>query len=265
VETFRNIPVLLQIFFWYYVVIRSLPQLSDSINIAGLAILNNRGLYLPSVALGSGWRWFALVVTAAVTLILIFKRYATKGGAPRKRDRLVARAYLGFVAGLGIVALACTDLLVTFSPPQAGRFNYSGGLHLQPELLAMWIGLSMYNASYIGEIVRSGFVSIPGGQWDAARALGLSNSQVIRRIAVPQALRVIIPPLTTVYLNIFKGSSLGVAIAYPEIASVFVGTVSNIVGQPLEIMAITLVFYVSVSLLMSLLMNRYNARAQIKE
>lgn len=207
VEIFRNVPVLLQIFLFYYVVIRMLPAVAGSINLGGLLVLNNRGLYLPWITLSS----------------------------------------------------------LSVSMPVAGHFNYEGGVHVMPEFLAVWIGLSVYNASYIGEIVRSAFLSVPQGQGDAAAALGLSRVQTIRLITLPLALRVIVPPLTTVYVNIFKGSSLGAAIAYPDVVSVLVGTINNLVGQPLEIMAITLAFFVSVSLLISFLMNRYNARVQLKE
>ena len=207
VEIFRNVPVLLQIFFFYYVVIRVLPGVAESVDLGGLVVLNNRGLYLPWVTLNP----------------------------------------------------------LTVSTPIAGRFNYEGGLHVMPEFLAVWIGLSMYNASYIGEIVRSGFLAVPQGQADAAIALGFSKWQTIRLITLPLAMRVIIPPLTTVYVNIFKGSSLGAAIAYPELVSVLLGTINNLVGQPLEVMAIALAFFVSVSLLISFLMNRFNARVQLKK
>ena len=209
VETFRNIPVLLQIFFWYYVVLRSLPPFAESFDLGGLVFLNNRGLYLPEIHFGGEW-------------------------------------------------------LFTLTAPVAGRFNYTGGFYLMPEFLALWVGLSMYNASYIAEIVRSGFLAVPHGQTEAGRALGLRFPQIVRLITLPLALRVIVPPLATVYMNIFKSSSLGAAIAYPEIVAVLVGTINNLVGQPLEIMAITLVFFVSVSLLISYLMNRYNRRIQLK-
>ena len=202
-ELFRNIPVLLQIFFWYYVALRALPSFQDSIFITDYLVLNNRGLYFP---------------------------------------------FIEFSGGLSM------------SPPVVGRFSYEGGFYLMPEFLALWVGLSLYNASYISEIVRSGFQSVSRGQWEAGAALGLKPRTVLRRVAFPQALRAILPPLTTVYMNMFKATSLAAAIAYPEIVSVFVGTVNNLVGRPVEVMAVTLAFYAGVSFLVAWLMGRWNER-----
>ncbi len=202
-ELFRNIPVLLQVFFWYYVVLRALPSFQSSIFITDYLVLNNRGLYFP---------------------------------------------FVEFSEGLSI------------RPPVMGRFAYEGGFYLMPEFLALWVGLSLYNASYISEIVRSGFGSVPRGQWEAGAALGLGSRTVLRRIVFPQALRAILPPLTTVYMNMFKATSLAAAIAYPEIVSVFVGTVNNLVGRPVEVMAVTLAFYAGVSFLVAWLMARWNKR-----
>ncbi len=202
-ELFRNIPVLLQIFFWYYVALRALPSFQDSLFITDYLVLNNRGLYFPFIELSGG---------------------------------------------------------LTVNPPVMGRFSYEGGFYLMPEFLALWVGLSLYNASYISEIVRSGFESVPRGQWEAGAALGLKPRAVLRRVAFPQALRAILPPLATVYMNLFKATSLAAAIAYPEIVSVFVGTVNNLVGRPVEVMAVTLAFYAGVSFLVAWLMGRWNER-----
>nr|WP_279347127.1 ABC transporter permease subunit [Govania unica] len=214
VEIFRNIPVLLQIFFWYFVVLRSLPGFADSFTFAGF-VLNNRGLYFPTLQIDD---WSAL-----------------------------------FSGGWHLVV------------PHPGRFEYEGGFALMPEFLALALGLSMYNASYIGEITRSGFLAVARGQYEAASALGLSGYVIFRRITFPQALRVMIPPLSTVYMNIFKATSLAAAIAYPDIVSVFVGTVNNLVGQPIEIMLLTLATYAAVSFAIAWAMNSYNRRIQIQE
>lgn len=206
-ELFRNIPVLLQIFFWYYVALRALPSLESSIFITDYLVLNNRGLYFPFIEFANGF---------------------------------------------------------SISPPVMGRFAYEGGFYLMPEFLALWIGLSLYNGSYISEIVRSGFQSVARGQWEAGAALGLKPVTVLRRVAFPQALRAILPPLTTVYMNMFKATSLAAAIAYPEIVSVFVGTVNNLAGRPVEVMAVTLAFYAGVSFLVAWLMGRWNKRVTLR-
>ncbi|WP_446830998.1 ABC transporter permease subunit [Candidatus Foliamicus sp.] len=202
-ELFRNIPVLLQVFFWYYVALRALPSFESSIFFTDYLVLNNRGLYFP---------------------------------------------FVEFSAGFSI------------QPPVMGRFSYEGGFYLMPEFLALWAALSLYNASYISEIVRSGFASVPRGQWEAGAALGLKPGTVLRRVAFPQALKAILPPLATVYMNMFKATSLAAAIAYPEIVSVFVGTVNNLVGRPVEVMAVTLAFYAGVSFAVAWLMGRWNER-----
>jgi len=265
VETFRNVPVLLQIFFWYYVVLRSLPVSAESIILGGWVVLNNRGIYLPSVTWGPGAIWLAVTWLGALTIVLYSLRRAARSRMSSRRQRTATSAFLCLTAALCVAAIVYFNRIFQVSVPHAGRFGYSSGFYLMPEFLAMWAGLSMYNASYIAEIVRSGLLSVPPGQIEAGRALGLKFPQIVRLITLPLALRVIIPPLATVYMNIFKSSSLGAAIAYPEIVSVFVGTINNIVGQPLEIMAVTLVFYVCVSLLISLLLNRYNSRIQLKK
>jgi len=265
VEVFRNIPVLLQIFFWYYVVLRSLPTFTHSIVLGGLVVLNNRGLYLPSVTAGPAVIWLAVTWLVSVTVVLLFRRRASRSAMSLGRRHAVTWTVLGMTAAVSLAVVVRTDRIFTLSAPLAGRFGYSSDFYLMPEFLAIWAGLSMYNASYIAEIVRSGFLSVPSGQTEAARALGLNFPQIVRLITLPLALRVILPPLATVYMNIFKSSSLGAAIAYPEVVSVLVGTINNLVGQPLEIMAVTLVFYVSVSLFISFLLNRYNSRVQLKK
>lgn len=206
-ELFRNIPVLLQIFFWYYVALRALPSFESSIFISDYLVLNNRGLYFPFVEFSGGF---------------------------------------------------------SISPPAMGKFSFEGGFYLMPEFLALWIGLSLYNGGYISEIVRSGFQSVARGQWEAGAALGLSRLAVLRRVAFPQALRAILPPLTTVYMNMFKATSLAAAIAYPEIVSVFVGTVNNLAGRPVEVMAVSLAFYAGVSFLVAWLMGRWNKRVTLR-
>ncbi len=258
VELFRNIPALLQIFFWYLVVLRSLPSFRDSLALAEHVFLNNRGLFFPSLALvgGAGWLLAGLVLGALAwfTLTRVAGQRSGRGGL---LTRLAGPLLL---AGCVWLFASLAGLQWQLEIPQPGRFGYTGGLVLMPEFLALVAGLSIYNASYISEIVRSGFLSLPIGQSEAAQALGLSRWQRFRLVLLPQALRAMLPPLTTVYLNLFKATSLAAAIAYPEVVSVFVGTVNNLVGQPVMIMAMTLAVYVLVSLLIAAVMNRYNRR-----
>ena len=265
IEIFRNIPSLLQIFFWYFVVLRTLPRSSESIEFFNCIFLNNRGLFLPAVSFAQGWAWIMAALLSAWALIYILRRQERQRDITPGRTRpepgkanLVTSWNLLILAGIvaTVVLLAGVQLEV----PQETRFGYRGGIVMMPEFLSLVVGLSMYNATYIGEIVRSGFTSIPRGQTEAADSLGLSRYFTVRLVLFPQALRVIIPPLTTVYLNLFKSTSLAAAIAYPEIVSVFVGTVNNLVGQPVFIMAITMAVYVFISLCISLFLNWYNRK-----
>lgn len=265
IEIFRNIPSLLQIFFWYFVVLRTLPRSSESIEFFNSIFLNNRGLFIPAVSPGQGWAWIVAALLLGWAMIYFLRR--------QERRRLVASGFnrtettranplaswnlLILAVAVGAIILAAG---AQWEVPRETRFGYRGGIVMMPEFLSLVVGLSMYNATYIGEIVRSGFTSLPRGQIEAAASLGLSRHLTIRLILFPQALRVIIPPLTTVYLNLFKSTSLAAAIAYPEVVSVFVGTVNNLVGQPVFIMAITMAVYVFISLCIALFLNWYNRK-----
>ena len=251
VEVFRNIPSLLQIFFWYFVVLRSLPGSHDSLQFFNHAFLNNRGLFLPFPVSGGAVLICSLLL--GIILLALVRRGSASGNPLRNWSHLVIGTTLLVFA---VAAAAITQWEV----PVLRRFSYEGGLVLMPEFLALTIGLSMYHATYISEIVRSGFGSLPISQIEGADALGLSRLQSLRLVLFPQALRAIIPPLTTVYLNLFKGTSLAAAIAYPEVISVFVGTVNNLVGQPVIIMGMTLIVYAFISLCIALAMNWYNQR-----
>ena len=265
IEIFRNIPSLVQIFFWYFVVLRTLPRSDESIELFNCIFLNNRGLFVPAVSFAQGWAWIVAALLFAWSMVYLLRRQERQRvmvpgrvqPEARKTNPLTAwnLLILATVAG-AIVLLAGAQVEI----PRETRFGYRDGIVMMPEFLSLVVGLSMYNATYIGEIVRSGFVSIPRGQTEAAASLGLSRYLAIRLVLFPQALRVIIPPLTTVYLNLFKSTSLAAAIAYPEVVSVFVGTVNNLVGQPVYIMAITMAVYVFISLCISLFLNWYNRK-----
>jgi general L-amino acid transport system permease protein len=260
VELFRNIPSLLQIFFWYLVVLRSLPNFRDSLSLGAAVQLNNRGLYLAAPEIPGGGGWVIAGFAAAAALIIGLARWARHRRLATGRDFPVTLAAIGLLIVVPWLAGLAGGAELSWDVPQPARFGFEGGMVIMPEFMALVAGLSVYNATYIGEIVRSGFAAIPRGQLEAADALGLSRWLSFRLVLFPQALRVIIPPLTTVYLNLFKATSLAAAIAYPEIVSVFVGTVNNLVGQPVIIMGITLIIYVLVSLAIALFMNWYDRR-----
>lgn len=260
VETFRNIPSLLQIFFWYFITLRVLPRSQDSLGIFDLVFLNKRGLFVPTPEIQHGSTWLIAALLLAVIGIVWLARIARRQQYQFGQRVPILLPAIGLLAGLPMLAVASGAAGLTWEIPEMGRFSYQGGLVLSPEFLALVVGLSMYNATYIGEIVRSALQSIPRKQLEAADALGLSRRLSLRLILFPQALRVMIPPLTTVYLNLFKSTSLAAAIAYPEIVSVFVGTVNNLVGQPVVIMGMTLLVYAFISLCMAIFMNWYNRR-----
>ena len=251
IETLRNIPLLLQLFFWYFAVLRALPSPRRSWDLADAIFLNNRGLYLPAPDIGptAGWLIFAVVLVAFVAAVSAFRA--------RKEPRAFGMSLL---VALGLPAVGMLVLLVlpAWEAPALKGFNFRGGIVLIPELVALVLALSIYTAAFIAENVRSGIQAVSVGQVEAARSLGLSRGQTLRSVVVPQALRVIIPPLTNQYLNLTKNSSLAAAIAYPDLVSVFAGTVLNQTGQAVEVIAITMAVYLFISVSISILMNLYN-------
>lgn len=251
VEVFRNIPALLQIFFWYFVVLRALPFTVDSFVFADAVVINNRGIYFPAVDVTADLLAFWEALGIGILLVLVFL-VLKRSGNPRSKQYLAAL--------LIVCACAWAMRWLAVEMPALGRFGYEGGWALSPELCALVLGLAVYNASYIAEIIRSGIVAVPQGQREAASALGFSPVQIMALIIAPQALRIILPPISSAYLNVLKASSLGAAVAYPEVVSVMVGTTNNIVGRPIEIMALTLVTYLSISLAVALLMHRIDRR-----
>ena len=261
VETFRNTPLLLQVFFWYFVVLHALPDVQHySLGFFDAIQLNNRGLFLPMPQLESGWVLLLAALAAAVAGVSLAKRISR---AVQDRTGRYFPAWLFWLAGLALV-LAALQLFGTgrldWTTPARGRFGFVGGYVLRPEFLALVVALSLYNASYVAEIVRSALIAIPAAQSEAAYALGLPRARVLRLVLLPQALRIISPPLTTVYQNILKSSALGAAIAYPELVSVLIGTVNNLVGQPVVIMAITLILYLSFSICIAGMMQWHEWR-----
>jgi general L-amino acid transport system permease protein len=261
VETIRNIPLLLQLLFWYNAVLKALPEMRDSYKIPGGIFINNRGLFLPQPIYGNGFHWAVVALGAAIVASI----WARKRQEQTGQQAPVFTVTLALVILLPLAALALNGFPLSFEFPQGGRFNISGGIEVVPEFAALLFGLSIYTAAFIAEVVRAGIRAVSHGQTEAAYSLGLRARPTLRLIVVPQAMRVIIPPLTSQYLNLTKNSTLAVAIGYPDLVQVFTGTVLNQTGQAVEVVAITMAVYLAISLTTSLLMNFYNSRIALVE
>ena len=266
IETIRNIPPLLQILFWYFAVLQALPQPRDSMAFLGdLFFLNNRGFYAPKPIFEDGFGWVVLALVAAIAGVVGIARWARRRREATGQPFHTFYVSLGLLIGLPLLALIVTGVPIGFEHPEMGRFKLQGGLVLLPELVALALALSIYTASFIAETVRAGILSVSHGQIEAAHALGLRHGHTLRLVVIPQALRVIIPPLTSQYLNLTKNSSLAVAIGYPDFVNVFTGIVLNQTGQAVEVIAMTMAVYLTLSLLTSAFMNWYNRRIALVE
>jgi general L-amino acid transport system permease protein len=264
VEVIRNLPVLLQLFFWYFAVLKLLPVPRQS-HAWGGAFLNVRGLYLPSPVPEAGFGTVALAVLvgalASVAVYFLARRRQMRTG--QRFPVLWTTLALVVLMPLGVFILLGQPL--SFDYPELKGFNFVGGMVLQPEFIALLLGLSIYTASFIAEIVRAGIMGVTKGQKEAAMAIGLSKGQALRLVVIPQAMRIIIPPLTSQFLNLTKNSSLGVAIAYPDLVSIWSGTVLNQTGQAVEVILVTMGVYLSPSLITSAFMNWFNRRMALVE
>jgi general L-amino acid transport system permease protein len=265
VETIRNIPLLLQLLFWYNAVLKALPELRDSFKIPGGIFLNNRGLFVPEPIFGAQFKWVVIAIISGIVCSIVFYIWARKRQEQTGQQAPVFSVAFALIVGLPFVVLALAGFPLSFEYPQGGRFNISGGVEILPEFAALLFGLSIYTAAFIAEVVRAGILAVSHGQTEAAYSLGLRAPPTLRLIVVPQAMRVIIPPLTSQYLNLTKKSSLAVAIGYPDLVQVFTGTVLNQTGQAVEVVAITMAVYLTISLATSLLMNFYNSRIALVE
>lgn len=265
IEIFRNIPPLLQIFFWYFAVLRNLPGPRQAANALDMIFLSNRGLYIPSPQLGEGLLAFVLSVVIAIALSVGLFRFNKMHQMKTGQLRKTWPTALGLLVLLPLIAHWLFGAALHWDIPELRGFNFRGGMVLIPELAALTLALSVYTSAFIAEIIRSGIQAVPYGQHEAARSLGLPNTVTLRQVIIPQALRVIIPPLTSQYLNIVKNSSLAAAIGYPDMVSLFAGTVLNQTGQAIETIAITMSVYLIISLSISLLMNIYNRRIALIE
>jgi general L-amino acid transport system permease protein len=264
VELLRNLPLLFQILFWYLAVLGTLPGPRDSEPIFGAFYLTNRGVLAPRLLLEPG----SIVVVAAVVFAIVAA--ITLGlWARRRRARTGVRTpwrryALLMVVAIPALAFAMMGAPISLEVPELRGFNFVGGMRVNPEFLALLFALSTYTASFIAEIVRAGFLAVPRGQTEAAVSLGLRRRETLRLIVTPQAMRLIVPPLTSQYLNLTKNSSLAAAIGYPDFFYVFAGTTLNQTGQAIEIIAITMAVYLSISLVTALFMNWYNRAVALK-
>jgi general L-amino acid transport system permease protein len=265
VETFRNIPLLLQLLFWYVAVLQALPHPRDSVAIADMVFLNNRGLTIPLAVLGEGAGATLVALAIAFVAVVLLGRWARRRREATGQPFPTVLTAMGLLLGLPIVTFLAIGAPVHFEYPEMGRFRLAGGLTLVPEFVALLTGLTIYTATFIAEIVRAGIMAVSHGQIEAASALGLRPARTLRLVVVPQALRVIIPPLTSQYLNLTKNSSLAVAIGYPDLVSIVAGTTLNQTGQAVEAIAMTMGVYLTLSLLISLFMNWYNRRIALVE
>jgi general L-amino acid transport system permease protein len=265
VETIRNIPLLLQLLFWYNAVLKALPGIRDSYVVSGGIYLNNRGLFMPHPLFESGFGWVLIALVIGIIGAAFFYVWARRRQDQTGRQAPVFLVSLALVIGLPLIVFALARFPLAFEYPKAGRFNIEGGVEVLPEFAALLFGLSIYTGAFIAEVVRAGISAVSRGQTEAAYSLGLRPGPTLRLIVVPQAMRVIIPPLTSQYLNLTKNSSLAVAIGYPDLVQVFTGTVLNQTGQAVEVVAITMAVYLAISLVTSLLMNIYNSRIALVE
>jgi len=265
IEIFRNIPLLLQIFFWYFAVLRALPSPRQSMHLGDSVFLNNRGLYVPAPVSqpGMGLVWIALLIAIVAVIAVRFwaRRRQLRTGQPFHTFWVG----LAIVVGMPLVTFLATGRPISFDLPRLQGFNFSGGMGLIPEFVALLAALTIYTGTFIAETVRAGILSVRHGQTEAALSLGLPQGLVLRLVVIPQAMRVIIPPLTSQYLNLTKNSSLATAIGYPDLVAVFMGTTLNQTGKAVEIVAMTMAVYLAISLAISFVMNMYNRAVALKE
>ena len=269
VEFFRNIPLLLQIFFWYFAALRALPLPQDAEAIFGVFFLTIKGLFVPRFVWENLDIFFYSLIAAIISIVVI-RNYARKLQESEGKQLPVFSISAGLLIILPLLAFLIGGVSLSFEMPVLEQiattsFKYTGGLGLPPELIALTLALALYTATFIAECVRAGIQGISKGQKEAAASIGLTPNQILKLVIMPQALRIIIPPTTNQYLNLTKNSSLAAAIAYPDLVLVFAGTALMQTGRAIEIVSITMLTYLSISLAISALMNWYNKRIAIKE
>ena len=269
VEIFRNIPLILQIFFWYFAALRALPLTIDSINFYDISFLNVKGWYVPRFIWTNFSLFFYSIITAVI-LIFFLSKYAKKQRDDFGKQIPIFYISLGILFGLPFLTFLLGGVTLSFKIPELTQLSktiyvYQGGVTIIPELISLALALSMYTATFIAENVRAGILGVNKGQKEAAASIGLTKGQILKLVVMPQALRIIIPSTTNQYLNLTKNSSLAAAIAYPDIVLVFAGTALMQTGRAIEIISITMFTYLSLSLSISVFMNWYNKKMAIKE
>ena len=266
VEIVRNTPLLLQLLFWYNAVLKALPEVRDSWRIESIGTyLNNRGLRVPEPVFGANWSFVSWAFLIGLAGAIFYRYWARKQQDATGKQSPVLLVTLGLLIGLPLLVFLIAGRPLSFTFPNAGRFNIQGGVSIIPEFVALLFGLVIYTAGFIAENVRAGIQAVSKGQTEAANALGLRAGPTLSLVVIPQAMRVIIPPLTSQYLNLTKNSSLAVAIGYPDLVQIFAGTVLNQTGQAVEVIAITMAVYLTISLVTSGIMNFYNSRKALVE
>ena len=269
VEFFRNIPLLLQIFFWYFAALRALPLPENADPIFGVFFLTIKGLFVPAFV-WNNLDIFLYSVLAAIISIIVIKSYSNKLREKEGKHIPVLYISLALIIGLPLLSFLIGGVRLSFEIPELVQlaktsFRFNGGVGLPPELIALTLALALYTATFIAECVRAGIQGVSKGQKEAAASIGLTPNQVLKLVIMPQALRIIIPPTTNQYLNLTKNSSLAAAIAYPDLVLVFAGTALMQTGRAIEIVSITMLTYLSLSISISILMNWYNKKIAIKE
>jgi len=250
----------LQVFFWYFAVLSALPSARESLSIGEAVFLNVRGLYLPKLIGESGSGLVYTAIAIAVIAIFVLRRWAAKRQEITGQQFPVLKTALGILIGLPLLMLLVTGAPFQVEYPELKGFNYRGGTTIIPELMALSIALSVYTGAFIAEAVRAGVQSVPKGQTEAARSIGLPENRIMSLVVVPQAMRVIVPMLNSEYQSLVKNSTLAAAIGYPDLFNVFVGTALNQTGQAIETIFMALIVYFAVNMLISFVMNRFNQK-----
>ena len=264
VEIFRNVPLLLWIFIFYSAVLQPLPGPKQAINVFDSFFLSNRGLMLPKPMLGEGFWLAPVALIAGIVGSIAIARWSKARQMATGQTFPVLWTSLGLIIGLPILALLVMGFPLTWEYPELKGFNFAGGAAIIPEFMAMFLALSIYTGTYIAEAVRAGIMAVSHGQSEASFALGLRPAKALRLVVIPQAMRVIIPPLASTYLSLTKNSSLAVAIGYPDLMATG-GTVLNQTGQAIEVVGIFMIVYLSLSLITAAFMNWFNARMKLVE